>query len=281
MICCDMLDEWEWLYCFRQISFCEFFFCIIMQFTHCKCFLPEKKVISPIFQNDIDAYGIDPNGPTPSEEWNGPINDDVPFVEVAPTRCCVPLEMHKGNIISHNWPNTWLWFQWCGHIPGSRSFDSRTSTLTFNWEQATIRLFWVAWMVSRSLQCFSQFMQLHSSLQDHCPSWCLCYCHFSSTQHVTGANHEIAKYVVNVNPFRTENWCKLDGSLKGKTRLWSTFMFNQLTSCIWYFSDPMSMKWDESNEFCISVEIKRMQKTERGSHNHHLIILCQYQQWEI
>ena len=36
-------------------------------------------------QNAADTYGIDPDGPAPSEEWDGPINDNVPFVEVPQT----------------------------------------------------------------------------------------------------------------------------------------------------------------------------------------------------
>ena len=47
------------------------------------------------FQAEIDAYGIDPDGPAPSEEWDGPINDDVAAVEVPSTEC--PLQMKHGN----------------------------------------------------------------------------------------------------------------------------------------------------------------------------------------
>ncbi|CAH3045953.1 unnamed protein product [Porites lobata] len=36
-------------------------------------------------QNAADTYDIDPDGPAPSEEWDGPINDNVPFVEVPQT----------------------------------------------------------------------------------------------------------------------------------------------------------------------------------------------------
>ena len=32
-----------------------------------------------------DTYSIDRDGPAPSEEWDGPINDNVPFVEVPHT----------------------------------------------------------------------------------------------------------------------------------------------------------------------------------------------------
>jgi len=38
------------------------------------------------FQDAIDTNGIDPNGPAPSEDWDGPINN-VLFVEVHLTEC--------------------------------------------------------------------------------------------------------------------------------------------------------------------------------------------------
>ena len=38
------------------------------------------------FQSDIDSYGIDPDGPAPAEEWDGPVREEnIPVVEVPPT----------------------------------------------------------------------------------------------------------------------------------------------------------------------------------------------------
>ena len=49
-------------------------------------------------QHEIGTYGIDPDGPAPSEEWDGPINDDVATVEVPPTEC--PLEHATWQLLS-------------------------------------------------------------------------------------------------------------------------------------------------------------------------------------
>ena len=50
------------------------------------------------FQAEIDAYDIDPDGPAPSEEWDGPINDDVAAVEVPSTEC--PLANETWELLS-------------------------------------------------------------------------------------------------------------------------------------------------------------------------------------
>ena len=39
----------------------------------------------PPFSRMQLTHDIDPDGPAPSEEWDGPINDNVPFVEVPQT----------------------------------------------------------------------------------------------------------------------------------------------------------------------------------------------------
>ena len=65
-------------------------------FIHYCCFI---LVFIPVnFQSEIDAYGIDLDGPAPSEEWNGPINDDVGTVEVPSTEC--PLQNETWELLS-------------------------------------------------------------------------------------------------------------------------------------------------------------------------------------
>ena len=65
-------------------------------FIYCCCFIPVFIVVN--FQSEIDAYGIDLDGPAPSEEWNGPINDDVGTVEVPSTEC--PLQNETWELLS-------------------------------------------------------------------------------------------------------------------------------------------------------------------------------------
>lgn len=68
-------------------------------FIYCYCCYSILAFILAVnFQSEIDAHGIDLDGPAPSEEWDGPINDDVGTVEVPSTEC--PLENETWELLS-------------------------------------------------------------------------------------------------------------------------------------------------------------------------------------